>query len=1165
MSTSGTLHQYFKQPPQRAEEPSSTDPQCTVIDELPHDESAASASTLKRKGGGKIVDSGKRRKLSLSTLRVKQSNIVLSCSPSTAKSILASEIKEVVDIDVNLPDHVKNKLKLSSSLANEHKAIKVMQECDQSLVITQEKPVEKSSCLHAGLMTSKDSDSPMQLNSNNENKINQNPQKVNGSARSPPRSIKDALSYSKSTGNPNKKVVNLIKKSKPVEESSKKKDIIHITESNLSKDIESKLKVSTKLANEEDSPIKMKQKGRKSVNALSDSEDELMMKNYINHTESNLSKDAKTELRVSNKLVNDKDSPIKMVLKNRKSVNAVSDSEDKHKDSELGGQVKKHNKKDSDQEVVQLTTSKDQNELDTSVGRRSMRTRKPVERFTIVSDREDEDDTKKRDKKKTPIKKRGKENASPATDVVIIDEKPPPRRSVSAVLGGKSSGKKKKTEAPRMSSSSLMQEAKKLMQFREVSSSSSRSSPVHMSCQTSVAAASASKVVDEIVWPKMSHCGLSKEIIMYPLLKEETDPIDDAALSLKTLSTGFRHYVPQPISHTVKISNKTYDECIEELQTNHPSINIEKRVEQYRNCRRKQNIMSLQPDDAQHCEDRTWSRIYSPTDYKMIIGNKVEVKQLYKWLDGWRVKLLNEKQRKKKRHDSYSDSEESEYCWSDEEEVRWLDNVVLITGPTGVGKSGAIATCASQLGYKVMELNASSDRAGKNVAELFSEASQSHCVTGKSGAADFTKLIADISARNANKKKVRKSAGGIEKFYSKPNKSSITDSDVIDVDKSSKGRKKKKSGTQEEKGKLKLKSPKEEKGKLKLKKPITNTAAAANDTGSKVEKLSLIVLEEIDIAFEEDRGFLAAIVALTQVAKRPIILTSNDPNIVLPTDSEFLVLNFKPPKLESVILNMGCLSLSYNNYISPYQLQQYTQFYNSDLQRLLANLEFLNVSSSQRNVTELDITKHFLGIDCNLASQKLFLEQTQSLNLQFVYQNLGKLLKKARQKDNRKSLLDQVVCSDTFVTLDLLSPKSHCSEYDVFPIRAGSCLLEDRTLTEDSTDDGVEHRATIEDGLLNFLAVDYGSMSNVRVNTHKLKECKRFSQIKETQQGVWEAVSGKNLLSRSVMDEFSALRSICKTDKIKEESGLKRRFKHYLEKEVLTKNRENLAEYWLGS
>ena len=57
-------------------------------------------------------------------------------------------------------------------------------------------------------------------------------------------------------------------------------------------------------------------------------------------------------------------------------------------------------------------------------------------------------------------------------------------------------------------------------------------------------------------------------------------------------------------------------------------------------------------------------------------------------------------------------------------------------------------------------------------------------------------------------------------------------------------------------------------------------------------------LFQIDIAFEEDRGFLAAIVALTQVAKRPIILTSNNPNIALPTDSEFLVLKFNPPKTE---------------------------------------------------------------------------------------------------------------------------------------------------------------------------------------------------------------------------------------------------------------------------
>ena len=54
------------------------------------------------------------------------------------------------------------------------------------------------------------------------------------------------------------------------------------------------------------------------------------------------------------------------------------------------------------------------------------------------------------------------------------------------------------------------------------------------------------------------------------------------------------------------------------------------------------------------------------------------------------------------------------------------------------------------------------------------------------------------------------------------------------MDKPSKIRKKKKSGAAEEKGKLKL-----EKGSK------STNVAASNDNGSKVEKLSLIVLEEV--------------------------------------------------------------------------------------------------------------------------------------------------------------------------------------------------------------------------------------------------------------------------------------------------------------------------------
>ncbi|XP_063681384.1 replication factor C subunit 1-like isoform X2 [Bolinopsis microptera] len=1080
MSTSGTLHKFFKQPSQSTDrQPAPSD--CIVIEDLLQESNATPSSSSKRKSVVSTGDVGKRRKLSLSTLRVKQNNIA-ALPPMVVIPEAEQQTSKQADSCTKSPTQsVKDVLSYSKSKVKE-----VLPKDDLDKV-------------------------------------------VNGCTKSPPQSVKDVLSYSKS------KVKEVLPKDNPDKagpSNSKSKS---------------------------DSPIRAKCKSSNHL-VLSDSDEE--MDNLTSAEPEKSGRSKSPERDASSSTSDDEEADVDSSFGRRSKMMLESDSDEEIK---ISSAVESEHKR-SKSPTLQASTEDDHvSTMDTSVtGRRSGRTRKPVERFTIDLS-EDEDDTKRKScKKKTPSKKKGKENTPPLEDeLFIIDDKPKPRRSVSAVLGGKGADKKKKAAEPaRMSSSSLMQEAKKLM----LVSSSNRSSPIHMSSSspTPASAASAPKLSDEVVWPKISHCGLSKEIIMYPLLEDDPEYLEDFDLDLDALRTGFRHEIPQPPTNKSQVCSKRYDECVDELTTNHPSSNVENIVQQYTNCKRSpSHLLSEGPKELQQWEDRTWNQIYCPVDYKKIIGNKSEVKQLYKWLDGWRVRLLNEKIRKKKKHNSYSDSDsDSEYVDTDGEEMRWLDNVVLITGPWGVGKSGAIATCANQLGYKVKELNASSERTGKNVAELFSEASQSHCVTGKSGAADFTKLVADISAKNAAKRKKRKSAGGLENFYSKPKKTDKNSSEIINVDKPSKVRKKKKS----EEGKERKKKNQEGKGKLKLaKQSESNSVAAVQEAGSKVEKLSLIVLEEIDIAFEEDRGFLAAIVALTQVAKRPIILTSNNPNIALPTDSDFLVLKFNPPKTESVMLNMGCLSLSCNNHIAPYQLQQYSQYFNSDLRRLLVNLEFLNISSSKGNLTEIDIARHFFGVKRSLAPQKLFLEQTQALNLQFVYLNLGKLLKKKQPKGERNNLLEQVVCSDTFVYLDMLSPKTHSSELDVFPVRTSSSLLEDISLLTDCGDDCFMHRVSVEDGLLNFLNVDSNSLLNTRVNSHKLKECKRYAQIKEVQRGIHEAVSHVNLVSRSVMDEFSALRGICKVDKIKEESGAKRRFKHYLDNDIGIKNRELLAEYWLGS
>ena len=50
--------------------------------------------------------------------------------------------------------------------------------------------------------------------------------------------------------------------------------------------------------------------------------------------------------------------------------------------------------------------------------------------------------------------------------------------------------------------------------------------------------------------------------------------------------------------------------------------------------------------------------------------------------------------------------------------------------------------------------------------------------------------------------------------------------------------------------------------------------------------------------FDDDKGFYQAINTITRTAKRPIILTANNPQVTLPTDSKFLILDFSPPKVE---------------------------------------------------------------------------------------------------------------------------------------------------------------------------------------------------------------------------------------------------------------------------
>jgi len=118
-------------------------------------------------------------------------------------------------------------------------------------------------------------------------------------------------------------------------------------------------------------------------------------------------------------------------------------------------------------------------------------------------------------------------------------------------------------------------------------------------------------------------------------------------------------------------------------------------------------------------------------------------------------------------------------------------NVVILTGPHGVGKSAAVACVAEELGYQVFEISPGSRRGAKEVMEAIGEVGQSELVT---------KHQPFRSVRPVNS-----SLGG----------------------------------------------------------------------GISRQRKGLICLEEIDVLYEEDRGFWTCITSLIERSRQPIIMTCN--------------------------------------------------------------------------------------------------------------------------------------------------------------------------------------------------------------------------------------------------------------------------------------------------
>jgi sorting nexin-8 len=157
---------------------------------------------------------------------------------------------------------------------------------------------------------------------------------------------------------------------------------------------------------------------------------------------------------------------------------------------------------------------------------------------------------------------------------------------------------------------------------------------------------------------------------------------------------------------------------------------------------------------------------------------------------------------------------------------------MLISGPTGCGKTAAVYACAKELSFDVIEMNASTLRSRQQVVSRLMEASQSHQVSKSKGGISSYFVVKQNSDTVPQKKSKRQATQGTSLMsFFQPKKSKSSD----------------------------LKSTSE-----------------PQRTNSVLNKASVILLEDVDVLFEEhDKGFWSAVYEVLRASRKPIILTSN--------------------------------------------------------------------------------------------------------------------------------------------------------------------------------------------------------------------------------------------------------------------------------------------------
>jgi DNA polymerase III delta prime subunit len=201
-----------------------------------------------------------------------------------------------------------------------------------------------------------------------------------------------------------------------------------------------------------------------------------------------------------------------------------------------------------------------------------------------------------------------------------------------------------------------------------------------------------------------------------------------------------------------------------------------------------------------------------------------------------------------------------------------LTNAVVVSGPHGCGKTAAVYAVAKELGFEIFEINSSSRRSGKDIFERVGDMTHNHLVQSAKSAQretapepvdEDTKRIAD-----ALKSDIMSGRQGTMNSFFKPKDAAKPNA-------------------------------KPKKSDATASKTETTKTNAISKAPPKQQKQSLILFEEADILYEEDKQFWATVISMIVQSKRPIIITCTNESVI-PLDALALhaIIRFTPPPVD---------------------------------------------------------------------------------------------------------------------------------------------------------------------------------------------------------------------------------------------------------------------------